>query len=369
MALVMVGGAVVLTTAVAPTAAFADEITFQDSNVINVGGAFANSGGNTATGNTSTNIALTGQGAAGGLASNNATTSNTSTGTAGITTGAATASGSVASNDVDQAVYGPADPDGLTIGVQDNDTVNIGVAVSNSGENTTVGNESENLAATGQGAVGGLASNSADTTNASGGVAAINAGAATANGAVADNDIYQGIASGVDDGIAVLVQDADVINIGIGIANSGGNSATGNTSTNIALTGQGAAGLVALNNATTGNASTGTGTITTGVATAVGTLAANAVNQKIHGPDGNLLAVMFQDALAANIGLGAAESGDNTVTGNNSQNLGVIGQGLAGLIASNVAENLNAADGIGFIGTGAASGKGNEAANDITQNS
>ncbi|HJR26387.1 MAG TPA: hypothetical protein VJ804_13000, partial [Acidimicrobiales bacterium] len=226
------------------------------------------------------------------------------------------------------------------------------------------------IAATGQGALGGVASNSATTSNASTGTGAVNTGAATAIGTSSANDVDQSIHTGVHDGLAVLVQDADVINIGAGFANSGGNSATGNLSTNVAATGQGAAGLIANNNATTGNTSTGTGTVTTGVATAIGNLASNAIDQDIHGPSGDdILAIAFQDALAVNIGIGVANSGGNTADGNLSQNFGLVGQGAAGLIANNLSSLTNASDGAGLITTGTATGKGNEAANDITQNS
>lgn len=368
MALVVVGGAVVLTTTVAQVAS-ADEISFQGSTVVNAGAAGANSGGNVAIGNASRNVAATGQGAAGGLASNNSTTNNTSTGTATINTGAATASGSIASNTVDQDVSGPDDDTGLQVGIQDSNVVNAGAAFSNTGGNVGIGNASTNIAATGQGAVGGIASNTAETTNTSGGDADITTGAATARGTVAENGVTQDIASGVEDGLAILVQDADVINFGLAGANSGGNAVIGNAALNVGVTGQGAAGLVATNNATTGNTSTGTAEITTGVANAVGSLSENLIYQGISGPDGGFLAVMFQDADAFNLGAGVANSGGNAALGNVALNVGVTLQGLAGLIANNVADTINDSDGVGLLTTGAATGSGTEALNDIKQNS
>jgi hypothetical protein len=98
----------------------------------------------------------------------------------------------------------------------------------------------------------------------------------------------------------VLVQNTQVLNLGVAAANSGGNIGIGNASTNIAATGQGAFGLFAASNgsvnvdllaqisfgllssnsASANNLSDGFTTILTGIATGTGNDSVTAVTQE-----------------------------------------------------------------------------------------
>src|SRR5690606_19958226 len=103
--------------------------------------------------------------------------------------------------------------------------------------NNAAGNTSTNSSGFVQNASNptGLASNAASSTNASNGSATIVTGAAAATGNKSDTSIAQsggGTGDGDPGGLLVIGQGATVTNLGIGIANSGGNNAVGNTSTN-----------------------------------------------------------------------------------------------------------------------------------------
>jgi hypothetical protein len=171
----------------------------QSAGVTNEGQAAASTGGNSGVGNGSTNVATTNQSVTGGLLAvginigGNA--SNTSTGSSTIDTGAANAAGNTATNAISQqrlgagfGVGGGALCDGFFgFGGQRVDVVNAGTAQAATGENTSVGNQSTNVATSDQHVSGGLiglgvnllggnASNSSD------GQSAISTGEANASG-------------------------------------------------------------------------------------------------------------------------------------------------------------------------------------------
>jgi hypothetical protein len=228
-------------------------------------------------------VALTGQVAVGGLvASNTADGGNTSTGTATIVTGAATAVGTDADTTITQAAT-DADGDGvLDVTVQDATVVNLGFAVANSGLNDATGNDSFNLALTGQFADGLVALNNAGGSNTSDGNASIITGSATAVGVDAGISVDQGVADVDDDDIDIVFQQPFILNLGGAFANSGGNSVTGNDSFNLALLVQGSGGLVVANlNPGGGNTSSGGASITSGNANAAGTKVILAVRQRL----------------------------------------------------------------------------------------
>lgn len=359
-----VGGGVALTFAMAGTAG-AQEITVQDSNVTNAGAAAANSGGNVAVGNASDNTASCAQGAVGFFASNSCQTGNTSNGTANVTTGAATATGSTAETQVAQEKTGSSDP-GLVVTVQDADVVNAGAAAANSGGNVAIGNISHNDATNTQGAAGVIASNTGSASNTSNGTADITTGAATAAGNTSKTTIDQAAASGDGAGLAIIVQDTDVLNLGLAVANSGGNLALGNASDNLAENLQGALGLVAVNNGSATNASNGSASIKTGAANAVGNASSTDIGQGVDiDPDG--LALVFQSANPVNAGIGLANSGFNPVVGNLSNNVETLVQVSFGLLASNTGVSGSLSDGFAAVLTGAATGVGNLATTHVDQ--
>jgi hypothetical protein len=364
-----IGGGVALTLALSSTAS-ADEVIVQEAEVVNAGAAVANSGGNVAVGNVSDNTATTNQAAVGLLASNNASTSNQSNGTASVTTGAATANGSVAKTEVAQDVTTGDDAGGVVVAVQDGDVVNAGAAVANSGLNAAVGNASDNEATTNQAAIGAIASNNANTSNTSDGTASVTTGAATATGNLSETGVQQSVDNGGGAGpVVVLVQDADVINAGFGLANSGLNFAPGNTSDNTATTNQLALGLLASNTADNSNDSRGTATITTGAATATGNASSTDIGQTIApgGPPPPNVAVVVQSDFELNLGLGIANSGFNFPVANNPTNVNAVVQVAIGLLASNTSTSGNTSAGTAWVSTGAATANGNIVSTKIEQ--
>ena len=359
-----VGGGIALTFGLAASAS-ADEVTVQDAEVTNAGAGVANSGGNVAVGNASQNAAGCAQGAVGVVASNSCDASNSSDGTASIETGDATGVGNQSATEVEQSKQGSSDP-GLVVTVQDSDVTNAGVGIGNSGLNGAVGNASQNAALCAQGALGVVAANSCDASNSSDGTASIETGDATGIGNQSATSIGQHAASGDGAGLAVVVQDADVTNVGIGVANSGGNLAAGNLSSNLALNLQGAFGVIASNSASLSNASNGSASIKTGKATGIGNSSVTDIDQGADvDPDG--LALVFQSAPVLNAGVGVANSGLNAAVANSSLNAAIVAQVSFGLLASNVATADSWSDGFAMVLTGDATGIGNQAATSVKQ--
>jgi autotransporter family porin len=359
-----VGGGIALTFALAGSAS-ADEVTVQDADVTNAGVGVANSGGNVAVGNASQNTAACAQGAVGVVASNSCDASNTSDGSASIETGDATGVGNQSATSVEQSKQGSSDP-GLVVTVQDSDVTNAGVGIGNSGLNAAVGNASQNAAVCAQGAVGVVASNSCDVSNTSDGTASIETGDATGVGNQSATGVHQHAASGDGAGLALIVQDADVTNVGVGLANSGGNLAVGNASQNLAVNLQGAFGVLASNTASVSNASNGSASIKTGKATGIGNSSATDISQGADvDPDG--LAVVLQSAPVLNAGFGAANSGLNAAVANGSLNAAIVAQVSFGLLASNVADVDSWSDGFAMVLTGDATGIGNQSVTAVKQ--
>ena len=358
------GGGVALAIAMARSAS-ADEVVVQDAEVTNVGAGVANSGGNVAVGNASDNTASTDQTATGLVASNAADTSNTSDGTATISTGSANAVGNDSSTAVAQSTTGD-DGAGLTVAVQDADVTNAGAGVANSGLNAAVGNASDNAATTTQSATGLVASNAADTSSSSNGTATIATGAANATGNESHTAIAQTTSAGDGAGLLVAVQDSDVVNVGLGVANSGLNLALGNVSDNEATTDQTALGLIASNVAGGGNVSDGTAVITTGAATATGNRSWTGIAQTVSSdPPG--LAVVVQSAPVLDLGFALASSGLNGAVGNDATDVSTLVQVAIGLIASNVAGGGNSSDGLAVVLSGNAWAIGNDAWTGVSQ--
>jgi hypothetical protein len=251
--------------------------------------------------------------------------------------------------------------------VQDAEVTNAGVGVANSGGNVAVGNASNNTAATGQAAVGGLASNNAETSNESNGSVEIETGDAKATGNESETHIAQKADSDGGPGVVVAVQDSDVTNAGVGVANSGLNVGVGNVSNNTAVTGQLAVGLLASNNAETSNKSDGHVGIKTGDAEATGNKSKTGILQEMHADPNAGVAVVWQESDVDNVGIGVANSGLNVGVGNASTNTGVTLQGAIGLLASNNASTKNESNGGVEIETGDAKATGNQSETDIEQ--
>lgn len=181
----------------------------QSSGVVNEGAASANTGGNSGVGNSSENTATNNLTSSGGLVNavvNLGGPTNNSSGTSNITTGPASAIGNVADTTVEQTRVGGhgVDGQGLTFvpgvgfvptaglggdcsgrGGQRSSVVNRGEAVANTGNNTSVGNSSRNVATNNQtisGGLIGLGINIGGPTNNSDGTSTIVTGPAVAVG-------------------------------------------------------------------------------------------------------------------------------------------------------------------------------------------
>jgi LPXTG-motif cell wall-anchored protein len=392
----------------------------QNATVVNVGLAAANSGLNAAVGNASVNVAATAQNAriretgAGSIraddlvTSNNATTSTTSNGSATVITGASTAVGSASTTTVNQASNTNVVGNGFALNDQNAVVVNIGAGVANSGLNAAVGNGSINVAATNQiarirEADGGsiraddlAVVNNASNTNNSNGSASVTTGASDATGNRSTTTVNQAANTNVSgNGFALNDQNVGVVNAGFGLANSGLNLAVGNGSVNASASAQravirenGAGSLrvddaVASNSSQGGNTSDGTADITTGSATAIGndagatTVVNQASNTNIAGSG---FALVDQNALVVNVGIGVANSGLNLAAGNVSQNTVLNTQAariresdagslnIAGdAVAANDATQWNQSNGSASVKTGDAVGTGNRSTTVVNQ--
>jgi len=365
----------------------------------NAGAAGANTGGNGAAGNGSQNGATSGQAAVsatGGddaVAPNNATTGNSSNGSASITTGDANATGNSATNNTQQTVV--EGHNGVVSITDQNATIFSGGAASaNTGGNTAVGNGSQNNALALQGAASlgnngdAVATNDATVRNESGGDARVVTGDATATGSTSNNTINQSNTIDCSTCLGVVVlgdQNANIVNVGLAVANTGGNVAVGNASQNNAASLQGSLALnggqgdsVAANTGTASNNSNGSAGIITGDATAVGNVATNNVSQvtNINAPGAmGVIVLTDQNAAAVNVGIAIANTGLNTAVGNLSASTAVVIQGAVSGAGPPADDNVASNDGIAStdsngtanITTGTAGAAGNRSTTNLTQ--
>lgn len=269
---------------------------------------------------------------------------------------------------------------------QNADTVNIGGGVANTGGNVAVGNASNNNAranqtATATGADGDkVASNVSTTSNTSNGSANIVTGDAHAEGNKASNNTVQVIDADGSGGLVNADQNATNTNIGIAVANTGGNIAVGNASQNNANANQTATATgtggdkIASNIADATNHSDGSATIVTGDANAVGNTSTNNTVQTLdaHSPGG--LVLVDQNVNNLNFGVGFANTGLNIGIGNASVNNSsanqtstATGPGGEDKAATNVVDGGSTSDGSVVIGTGNANAIGNIATNTNAQ--
>ena len=217
------------------------------------------------------------------------------------------------------------------------------------------------------------------------GMTALTGGGLLALGSAASAQAQDDLVS-ASHGIALVHQDAEVLNLGLGLANSGLNAAVGNASSNNVGTDQTSGNgdsvnrlmsvqdshvLATQQTATASNASDGTAAITTGAASATGNSATTSIGQSGAAAAATTtgIAIVHQDAEVANIGIGVANSGLNLAVGNASQNNAATSQSASGsaVAVSQTATASNASDGTARITTGAASATGNDSTTSITQ--
>ena len=421
-------------------------VNTQAGLVLNAGAGIANSGGNVAIGNTSDNEAfltqdadmmntgLTGIVIAPVVTQSNAGEAfNAASGTGEIHTGGAMATGNTSDTRFAQRTTGTVDGLGAVVNTQLGAVANVGLGVANSGINVAVGNISNNdagdsLAApglaqnadlgTGAGAQSITAlgpitnSNSGSVGNSSDGWGYVHTGNTQAQGNVSATAFGQDATGTVGaDGMGVVpnVQVGAVLNLGVGVANSGINGAVGNTSgtgalplvapiapttdnqanlTQDALLGTTTPDLVVFgpitnfNSGEAGSSSDGTGKVFTGDALATGNVSSSNLNQNVRGNvDGMGLVVGPQFGIIANVGIGVANSGINGSVGNASSSTAASDQDasfnpavaadpttvVGPLTVGNSGSTTNASDGDACACTGDAVATGNVSTSTLSQ--
>jgi hypothetical protein len=225
-----------------------------------------------------------------------------------------------------------------------------------------------------------IASNQGDATNWSDGSASIGTGNATATGSTSKTVLDQDLTAAPDGGLVVTLEAGGVLNAGLAAANTGANDVVGNESSNTStlvqtstiVTGPDAlllGGAIVGNSGVASNASDGEACVCTGNATASGNISDTRLAQDLTvGTDGGGLVVLPTVGIVANLGLGLADSGQNTSTGNSSDNTATVTQDatidideltLVPQIADQGGEAANVSDGKAAIGTGNATAIGN----------
>jgi hypothetical protein len=367
------------------------QVINQTGVVANAGVAVANTGGNTAVGNSSSNTATATQGGIGGLgpATNSGTAANSSNGNAAISTGNASAVGNESTTTLSQSATGNGALGGIVLISQGGAVLNSGVALADTGNNTATGNDSDNEATLDQiaNAAAGLAANSGRASNGSDGKATISTGDAKAVGNHSETTLVQsanGAAGGDTPGLVVIGQGALVANVGLAAATTGTNVATGNLSENDATTTQTIGDTnpvitgLASNSGEATSSSGGSAGIATGAATATGNTSTTGLHQatEIDVTDGGNVALPIQAASVLNAGLATADTGNNTATGNESDNDATTTSDIDGVgvapylgVASNSGTAGNTSDGTATIATGPAWASGNESTTELSQHS
>lgn len=293
----------------------------QSADVVNNGTAVGNSGANVAVGNASSSAGTTGQGTGvnGSTApssgpSMTSGSSNTSTGTGTVGTGSSGAVGNQDRSSIQQGIVAVVTEDGRIEILQVALIVNIGIGWANSGDNVGIGNLASNTIFTGPGGGGGGTSVGLNGAN---GVVGIGSGNATVVGNTGSTTITQLAAIlGGDRSIQL----GRVLNVGLGIGNSGANVGIGNVAGSLIYTAQGGLGVRGADSAST-NMSTGIGTVASGRADALGNRSTSSIIQMImaNAADSGRLS-LAQRAVIVNFGLGFANSGLNAAIGNASAN-------------------------------------------------
>ena len=332
-------------------------------------------GPGTATEDAATDPAPSGGSTAGGTAT--APTAPAATAQAAAPTGDATAAAPAGA------------PVPSTLSTQDATVDAASTAVADSGhDSATNGTVQVILVGQDAGATGGaggaatdpVAGNAAGGDNTGVGLALVVTGDATATGGATSDTISQkALVKAVGTGEIEIIQIALVVNLGVGVANTGGNSATGLDAVNVigvgqdAQAGPGGAGGVATNGLTAANDATGAGSIATGDATAVGNANTVRVVQAADAQAGAGLVASDQATDITSLGVAFGNTGLNLVIGNAVIQLILVdqaaagGSGGSGATASNQATASNSATGLAGITTGAATATGLQSATGIDQ--
>jgi hypothetical protein len=261
---------------------------------------------------------------------NNQTVTNNMIGSASATTGDANSTGATTTTGVTQTIgQGGSSGGGGAATGQTAAVTNTGDARANTGGNTVIGNDVTINAPSVQvvrnhgpppGRIGTITLiNDQDVRNDLNGRATATTGDATATGLVANTNVGQGQGgSGVGGG----TQNATVTNVGNASANTGNNTVIGNNvvinvpvNQTVRLFGnfRGAITITMVNNQSIENNLTGDASLVTGNANASGVLATTDLAQS----SGSGVGGGAQSASVTNVGTASANTGNNTVIGNN----------------------------------------------------
>ena len=224
------------------------------------------------------------------------------------------------------------------------------------------------------------AGNTTDGSNTGVGLALVVSGNAAAIGGTTDDSISQkALVKAVGTGEIEIIQIALIVNLGVGVANTGGNTATGLDAVNVIGVGQGAgagtggSGGLATNGLTASNDATGAGAIITGDATAVGNASDVRVVQAADVAAAGGIVASGQATDITSLGVAFGNTGLNLVIGNTVVQLILVNQAAGGgaggtaASASNQASATNSATGLAAVTTGAAAATGNASSTAIDQ--
>jgi hypothetical protein len=248
-------------------------------------------------------------------------------------------------------------------------------AIADTGHITAAGGDTQIIvagqtAATGDATDGGAADPSDGDSPEGGdtgiGLALVVTGDAAATGGASAGTISQkALVKAVGTGEIEIIQIALVVNLGVGIANTGGNTATG--------VGGGAAGGSSSGGSTAANDASGNAAITTGDATAVGNVGRVQVTQAADAAAGTGQVISDQAADITNVGVAFGNTGLNLVIGNSTVQLILVDPAAGGATApaGNAAtatdSATNAATGMAAVTTGGATAVGNASSTTIDQ--
>ena len=259
--------------------------TNQDAEVTTGGGAVANTGGNTGV---ATGPGLPGIFLPGGVSST-------------ITTGGATGQGSLDNNGISQEINATVTENGKVVVIQVAVIVNIGIGLAGSGGN--VANTESATPPKQVSSVAMIVGSEAAGAGTGPTPTSIATGNATSTGNAGSTKVTQSI---VLTGNDVAQQLAAVLNLGVGVANSGLNFALA------AVSGNNAGGPSSVTFVTAGAPSS----ITAGSASALGNRSTSAVFQVVTvSASGNGSLLVIQRAVIVNFGLALANTGLNVAGG------------------------------------------------------
>jgi hypothetical protein len=309
-----------------PGDAVPDVVSDQEATVAADSTAVADSGSSTATNGSIDIIGVGAVGTGGDPASGDAAdqaSGNNTVGAVLVVSGDAAATGGTTTDSISQKALVKAVGTGEVEIVQIALIINLGIGISNTGANAATGLDATNVVGIGEGAGSATDGTSVTASNTAAGQAELTTGAASAVGNVSDVDVIQQAAVDAAATRLSIGQLAELQSLGVAFANTGLNLVVGHTVIQLIFVGQDAGtGVATAGTAAATNTASGSANIATGSANAVGNAASTVIEQLAvaDAASGGLVSIL-QRALVFNLGVGLANTGMNTSTGNQSLNL------------------------------------------------